>query len=51
MALCLKYILSTFSCSSILHGHDGIVRPFFNKFDNSVRLALNRLKGVLDTTK
>ena len=51
MALCLKYMLSTFSCSSILQGHDRIVRLFFNKYDNSVRLALNRLKGVFDSTE
>ena len=50
MALCLKYMFNTFSCSSILQEHNGIVRVYFNKFDNSMLLELNRLKGVLDTT-
>ena len=47
MALRLKYMLSTLSCSSILQGQDGIVKVFFKEFVHSARLTLNCLEGVL----
>ena len=41
MALCLKFMLRTLICSSILRGQDEIVRLFFTKYVDSARLALN----------
>ena len=46
MALSLKYMLRTLSCSSILQGQDGIVSIFLKKFVHLARLTLNRLEGV-----
>ena len=46
MALCLKYMLRTLSCSSILPRQDEIVRILLSEYIHLTRLTLIFLEGL-----